>query len=209
MKHYWTFLLLAALTSVAFLSANPARAQECSEFCEEEEPPPPDPVPQSDYDPPSPPENLSDRNTRAVVRILEGASATCDNRINLRYRVDCLKNYYGWVAASLPDRGDYAPIKQAMLDAEAKLDAIVRANLDESAPTISPREKHKPAAKRVAPIRAVREDRAEAAAAEAAAVVEELELVIIRSGGDPARRTPHYTAIAAAVEDNLVILRSA
>jgi hypothetical protein len=142
------------------------------------------------------------------VRILEGASATCDNRIQLRYRVDCLRLYYGRVADSLPDRGDYAPIKRAMLDAEAKLDAIVTANLDEDVPAIRPRDKHKPAAKRIPPVRAVKEDRAEIAAAQAAKVVEEVELVILRSGGDPARRTPHYTAIAAAVEDNLVILRS-
>ena len=64
-------------------------------------------------------------------------------------------------------------------------------------------------AKRLPPVRAVREDMAEIAAAQAAAVVEETELIIIRSGGDPARRTQAYTDIAAAVEDNLVILRSA
>jgi hypothetical protein len=213
MKYTWLFMLLAVISGMTFLTPAPALAQFCESECEPEPEPEPEPlpdlVPQSDYDPPSPPNNLNEGNTRAIVRILEGASATCDNRISLRYRVDCLKNYYGWVAASLPDRGDYAPLKRAMLDAEAKLDAIVRANLDEGAPTISPREKHKPAANRVAPIRAVREDRAEAAAAEALAVVEELELVIIRSGGDPARRTPHYNAIAAAVEDNLVVLRSA
>jgi hypothetical protein len=39
--------------------------------------------------------------------------------------------------------------------------------------------------------------------------VEETELIIIRSGGDPARRTQAYTDVAAAVEENLVILRSA
>jgi hypothetical protein len=209
MKHSWIFMLLTALAGTVLLSAGPVQAQEGCEFnCEEEEPRPVYP-PQSDNDPSPVPTNLSDRSTKAIVRILEGASATCDQRIQLRYRVDCLRLYYGWVADSLPERGDYAPIRQAMLDAEAKLDAIVRANLDEGAPAIRPRERHKPAAGRVPPVRAIKEERAERAAAEAAKVIEEVELVILRSGGDPARRTPHYTAIAAAVEDNLVILRSA
>jgi hypothetical protein len=64
-------------------------------------------------------------------------------------------------------------------------------------------------AKRLPPVRAVKDAFAETAAAEAAAVVKETELVIIRSGGDPARRTQAYTDVAAAVEDNLVVLRSA
>jgi hypothetical protein len=96
-----------------------------------------------------------------------------------------------------------------MLDAAAKLDAIVLANLDETAPAIRPREGHKPLAKRLPPVRAVKKSAEQAAAAQAAAVVEETELIIIRSGGDPARRTQAYTDVAAAVEENLVILRSA
>lgn len=147
--------------------------------------------------------------TGELVRILEGANKTCEREIELRYRIDCLRIYYLRVAERLPSTGDYLPVKQAMLDAAAKLDAIVTANLDEAAPPIRPREGHKPAAKRLPAIRPVKEDRAEIAAAQAAEVVKETELIIIRSGGDPARRTQAYTDVAAAVEENLVILRSA
>lgn len=155
-------------------------------------------------------QSLNSGVTKEIVKIIEGATKTCGSEmIDPRYRIDCLRIYYEKVAESLPDTGDYVPIKKAMLDAAAKLDAIVTANLDESSPSIRPREGHKSAAKRLPPVRAVREDMAEIAAAQAAAVVEETELIILRSGGDPARRTEHYTAVAAAVEDNLVILRSA
>jgi hypothetical protein len=147
--------------------------------------------------------------TRSIVKVLQGANSTCDERIELRYRIDCLRLYYLKVAANLPDTGDYLPIKQAMLDAAAKLDAIVAKYQDEDAPVLHLREGHKPAAKRLPPVRAVKKGFAEVAAAEAARVVEETDLVIIRSGGDPARRTAAYTDVAAAVEDNLVILRSA
>ena len=158
---------------------------------------------------PAPGQNLNSGVTKSIVKLLNGANSTCSERIELRYRIDCLRIYYLKVAESLPDTGDYLPIKQAMLDAAEKLDAIVTANLDEIAPVIRPREGHKPLAKRLPPVRPVKEAFAEAAAVEAARVVEETELIIIRSGGDPARRTQHYTDVAAAVEDNLVILRSA
>lgn len=157
----------------------------------------------------SPGEAINSGVTRDVVRILEGANATCEREIDLRFRIDCLRIYYLKVAERLPDTGDYLPIKQAMLDAAAKLDAIVAANLDTATPPIRPREGHKPAAKRLPPIRPVKPEAAAAAAAQAAEVVKETELIIIRSGGDPARRTEAYTDVAAAVEDNLVILRSA
>ncbi|TXH14199.1 MAG: hypothetical protein E6R00_09295 [Gammaproteobacteria bacterium] len=147
--------------------------------------------------------------TKGIVKILQGADKTCDARIDLRYRIDCLRLYYLKVAANLPNSGDYLPIKSAMLDAADKLDAIVRKYEDVNAPPLRLREGHKPMAKRLPPVRAVKEGFAEVAAAEAADVVKETELIIIRSGGDPARRTEHYNEVAAAVEDNLVILRSA
>jgi hypothetical protein len=147
--------------------------------------------------------------TNTLVRILGDANRTCDKRIELRYRIDCLRIYYGWVADELPDTGDYVPIKKAMRRAEAKLNAIAKANLDTTEPKIEPREGHKKNAARVPPIRPVKKAAAKKAAAQATAVVQELELVILRSGEDPSKRKPHFAEVAAAVEDNLVVLRSA
>lgn len=161
------------------------------------------------HDDPDPGENLNSGVTKGIVKILNGANATCDRSIELRYRIDCLRIYYLKVATNLPDTGDYLPVKKAMLDAAAKLDAIVTKYQDDSAPALRPREGNKPLSKRLPKVRPVKEAFAEAAAVEAARVVEETELIIIRSGGDPARRTQHYSDIAAAVEENLVILRSA
>jgi hypothetical protein len=152
---------------------------------------------------------LSNRVTKAIVRVIEGANRTCDDRIDPRYRIDCLRIYYGWVADDLPDTGEYLPIKEAMLRAEAKLDAIVRANLDESEPVIRPRSDLGSTREQLPAVRPIKRDKVEVAAAQAVAVIEETELIILRSGGDPARRTKHYTEVAAAVEENLIILRSA
>ncbi|NGM44308.1 hypothetical protein G5B31_02015 [Rhodobacter sp. SGA-6-6] len=154
--------------------------------------------------------SLNKGTTNALVKIIEDANRTCGSaQMALEYRIDCLRIYYGWVADKLPDTGDYAPVKKAMKQAEAKLDRIVRANLDPTQETITPKEGYKKNAKRLPPVRAVKKSAAKKAARQAEAVVQETELLIIRSGEDPARRTPHFTAVAEAVDDNLVILRSA
>lgn len=208
MRTRWLTVFLA-LGLGLFLAANPAQAQSCGGIEQPECPPEDDNIGDKKDNGPGG-EAINSGITREIVKIIAGANETCDDeRIELRYRIDCLRIYYLKVADRLPDRGDYRPIKQAMLDAAAKLDAIVLANLDETAPAIRPREGHKPLAKRLPPVRAVKKSAEQAAAAQAAAVVEETELIIIRSGGDPARRTQAYTDVAAAVEENLVILRSA
>jgi hypothetical protein len=206
MSYSWLAAFLITLGCVAILPAGPTVAQGCEEECPEPEPEKERP----DAAPTTPTAvRVSTGVTKSLVRIIEGANRSCADKIDLRYRIDCLRIYYGWVAERLPDTGDYLPVKQAMLAAEAKLDAIVRANLDESAPTVQPRDSRTSSDRKMPPVRPVKRERAEAAAIQAAVVVEETELIILRSGGDPARRTKHYTDLAAAVEDNLIILRSA
>jgi hypothetical protein len=207
MKYSLWLAFLFALGLAVLLPSRPALAQSCDGNCPEPR----------EYESERPDNRIATGSgvrvsrsyTKSIVRIIAGANDTCDSQINLRYRIDCLRVYYGWVADSLPDTGDYVPIKEAMRQAEAKLDAIVRANLDPSAPTMQPREAKGTGGREMPFVRPVKKERATAAATQAAAVVEETELIILRSGGDPARRTQHYTEVAAAVEDNLVILRSA
>ena len=153
--------------------------------------------------------NLNSGTTNDIVRLLKGANDTCNEHILRRYRVDCLRIYYGWVADSLPDSGDYLPIKKAMRKAEQKLAAIVSANVDRTEPVITPRDGHKKNAKKLPPLRAIKKSAESKAVAQAEKVVKETELVILRSGEDPTRRTAHYEEVSAALDSNLVILRSA
>lgn len=154
-------------------------------------------------------EGLNKGFTKKIVKILLHANSTCDERILPEYVVDCLRVYYGWAADAIPDRGEYADIKKALRWAEKKLTAIVSANIDRDAPVILPREGHKKNAKKLPPLRPVKKASRKKVAAQAKAVVQETELVILRSGEDPARRTEHFQEVAAAVDSNLVILRSA
>lgn len=154
------------------------------------------------------PSGLSDRTTDKIVEILTEANLTCGPTADV-YRIDCLRAYYGRIANSLPNNGDYAPVKKALKQAEKKLDQIVRNNLDTEAPKLRPSKKNKRDAVRMPPLRAVKATALPQAKRQAEAVVKEAELIIVRSGGDPARRKPHYEEIAGAVDDNLAILRSA
>ena len=172
---------------------------------------PPQMIPQPIHEANNPPQGtvLSDRTTDAIAARLSEANITCGGRLPMEYRIDCIRNYYADLAQDLPNTGDYRPVKQALLQAARQLDAIVRANLDPSAPKIRPNRGNKPDSPRIGPLRAVKATGAKKAAKAAGQVIAETSLVILRSGEDPTRRTAHYAEISTAMESNLTILRSA
>jgi len=153
--------------------------------------------------------SLNKSTTRKIVKLLQEANDTCGAQIDRSYRIDCLRVYYGWIADDLPDSGEYLPIKQQIQKAEQKLAAIVSANVDTKAPAITPRKGHKPSAKKLPPLRAVKKSAESKAVGQATAVINGAQLLILRSGEDPTRRTAHYEEVSAALDSNLVILRSA
>ena len=172
---------------------------------------PPQMIPQPIHEANNPPQGtvLSDRTTDAIAARLSEANITCGGRLPMEYRIDCIRNYYADLAQDLPNTGDYRPVKQALLQAVRQLDAIVRANLDPTAPKIRPNRGNKPDSPRIGPLRAVKATGAKKAAKAAGQVIAETSLVILRSGEDPTRRTAHYAEISTAMESNLTILRSA
>ncbi|MCX7888802.1 MAG: hypothetical protein N2422_03610 [Rhodobacteraceae bacterium] len=180
-------------------------------------PPPPPAPPQpeapaarlSDLGEPGLPLALNSDTTDTIAALIRQAAATCGATWLRRYRIDCLRVHYLRIADSLPERGDYRAIRAALTEAAARLDRIVTGNLDPAAETVRPRAGNRPAAVRLPAMRAVSAEREVAAAEEAGRVIAETALVILRSGEDPTRRTAHYREIAAAVDNNLVILRSA
>lgn len=152
---------------------------------------------------------LNSGNTDTIVKMLADANRTCGTVILRKYRVDCLRIYYLRTAQSLPDRGEYRPIKVALQRAADQLDQIVTANADPTAPTIRPRERNRAAAPRMPALRAVTAKSENAVIAQAEKVVADTSMLILRSGGDPKRRSAHYQEIVAAVDSNILLLRSA
>lgn len=149
------------------------------------------------------------RDTGRIDQALRGALATCGpSQLELRYRIDCIRFYFMQLAHELPETGDYAPLQQALAEGAAKLDAIVRRDLDPGAPALRPRVGGRPAAPRTAPIRAVSPAAEARAAREAAAVIEETATILLRSAENSQRRMAHFQQIAAAIGSTKVLLRS-
>ncbi len=157
---------------------------------------------------PTGPIDLTNPNTTGIVTLISTINVTCGPNVDARYRLDCLRISYIELARSMPATGDYLPVREALLTAADQLDRIIAGNLDPAAPTIRPREGGRDRAPRLAPVRAVAPDRIAAANAAAADIVSEASLLILRSGKDPKRRSAHYIEIAAAVDNNVILLRS-
>lgn len=194
---------LSALLGVALLlglAPGGALAQSCDGDC---------PTYDQGPDVPDDPVGLTKRSTDKISNMIAEANVTCGSAILRKYRIDCLRIYYKQIAESLPNNGEYLPIKRALENASLELGKIVKANIDRPAGKIQPRYRNKPAAPKMPSLRAVKPE-AEAAALKAAEkVVAETAMIILRSGEDPSRRTAHYQEIAAAVDSNMLILRSA
>ncbi len=156
----------------------------------------------------SPPGELSPSNTRHIVGLVSGANQTCGASIGASYQIDCLRAYYLQLAKSLPDSGEYLPIKQALNNAADRLGRIVQRYADPSAPKLRLSGRYNPNMPPLPDLTPIRKGSERRAAAEAQKVVQETTMIILRSGDDPSRRTAHYQQIAAAVESNMVILRS-
>ncbi len=153
---------------------------------------------------------ISENHTNTIVRELERASDTCSQHdLRREYVIDCLRVEYERVASLLPRRGEYEPVRQALLTAAERLDSIVTQSLDTEAPSVRVPQGGRPRAPRTGRIRAVQPERADAAIAAAEDIIAEAELVILRSGETPPRRAAHYSRIATAVNENLLVLRSA
>jgi hypothetical protein len=152
-------------------------------------------------------------NSNATDRIsdeLSNALGACSpDRLERRYRIDCLRLHFWRLSRDLPATGEYAPVREALAKAAADLDAIVRQNIDTSAPRLRVRVNGKSAAPLLPPIRAVRAGTEAKVAKQAERVIAEATTALLRSTENSDRRMVHYQQIAAAISSTKVLLRSA
>ncbi|MCV2864150.1 hypothetical protein [Defluviimonas sp. WL0075] len=170
--------------------------------CEE----PPDPIEETKANPATP---VTDDTTDQIVDTISTATDTCsDEWINESYRIDCIRQTLLLAAARLPNRGDYAPVKAALVDAADKLDKIVVQNANASSGRVTPPIGGRPLAPTLPPLRAVSPAAQEQAVAQALAVLEEAETILLRSAENSERRLVHYQQVAQAIDSTKVLLRS-
>jgi hypothetical protein len=152
---------------------------------------------------------VTENTTQDIVDIISTATDTCsDEWINETYRIDCIRQTLLLAAAKLPTRGDYAPVREALVDAAEKLDRIVAQNGAAAAGRVTPPIGGRPLAPTLPPLRAVSPEAQEKAVAEALAVLEEAETILLRSAENSTRRLEHYQQVAQAIDSTKVLLRS-
>lgn len=151
---------------------------------------------------------LSNANTNQVVSILTSGQAFCASVSDGAYAIDCLAERMGAAAAAMPDTGEYADARAALLQGAARLNALAVANADPVLPRATARQARAGGIRTSRPLVPVRKDRLADMAVQAEQIVAETRTLLLRSSEASTARKVHYSRIAAAVDSNKVLLRS-
>lgn len=148
---------------------------------------------------------------QAVYRALTAASAFCAALPDDTYQIDCLSDQLAKIYRSMPETGPYAETRAALQSAAAQLRAVVEANRDGSrtaGKSFATASGDSRTSRRLQPVAPARKA---AAVAEAVAIIEQTQTVLLRSSETvaSAEARPQIERIAAAVGSNKVLLRSA
>ena len=139
---------------------------------------------------------LSARTTNALIHQLRGDFQRCF-RLEKNYRYDCYDDAYFRGARKLRQNPDYAPVEEALDEVGRKIRAIVEENADPSMP---------PLRKGFNTYRPIKTEALPASKARVVEAIEEAQTVLLRAPDDNGE---HFQRIAAALESNKVLLRSA
>lgn len=138
---------------------------------------------------------LSDRTTRAIVKILTRDFRRCQNERKI-YRWDCYRQVYRHAGSQLNGRSSYAGAQDALQRVEQVLDAAVTRHRDPTQPT------KRRMLQTYAPVKpeAIPQIRAQTERA-----MKQAQTMLLRA---PPHTLTHYTRIAQAIDSNKVLLRS-
>lgn len=146
--------------------------------------------------------------TRIIVAELDAARNFCQQMPSEEYTIDCLGDALQQVAEDLPTSGDYGEARGIIADAASQLRTVARQNASTVLPTGRVAPPSNPDAGSATPLVPVARERLPAANAQALAILEEAETLLLRSAANSAARRVHYERISTAVGSNKVLLRS-
>ena len=166
------------------------------------------PPPPAGVERPDGPASFAGGRSAAIAADLQRARDTC-LAYAPRDRADCLRDYLGWAARRIPQYGAYSGVRQALLDASLRIDAIVEANADPATPARRFRVKARGfTSVSSSPIRRVRAARLARVNRETSAVIDELATSLLRSADTGALKRADLDRVAQAVDSTKVLLRS-
>jgi len=141
--------------------------------------------------------SVNNRTTREVVRVLEHGVGECLQLFEA-YRFDCIRKTYDFAARKIKGGIDYQPAYEALRQVEKRVEAAVKANADPTAKRLR---------KGLVRYSAVKPAAIPAVKRETIRAMEEATTVLLRSPAP--HQKPHFQKIAAAIDSNKVLLRSA
>ena len=153
-------------------------------------------------------EILSDLATDTIVQDLSQGNSFCRQIAQKEYVVDCMSDRLAEAAASLPNTGAYAETKAALETASRKLAALARQNASDALPPKRVRTRSLTGPVSSRKLVPVQNATSASVLAQARAIIQEAETVLLRSAENSDRRKVHYQRIAKAVGSNKVLLRS-
>ncbi|MBC2836453.1 hypothetical protein H7F16_13115 [Gemmobacter straminiformis] len=146
--------------------------------------------------------------TGTLDKSIKAVNDTCDT-FQIQYRVYCLANQYKALAQQLPSGGQYFEMKRILNDTADQLRALADENADAEAPQarVTDVPRRAPAVAR-APLPAIRADRVEATAAAATVILQNAQILLIRSVEDSEARYAAYQTVASGMDNSMLLLRS-
>lgn len=146
--------------------------------------------------------------TGTIEKSVKSLNDTCDG-FQIQYRVYCLANQYKALAQQLPSGGQYYEMKRILNDTADQLRALADENADAEAPQarVTGAPRRAPAVAR-APLPAIRADRVEATAAAATVILQNAQILLIRSVEDSEARYAAYQTVASGMDNSMLLLRS-
>ena len=147
-----------------------------------------------------------------VLQGLTAARAFCGAIGDDTLNVDCLSERLAEIGAQVPDGTDYVEVRSVLNDTAGKLQDLARANRDSGRGRITVSqpgpEPGTVLAETTRPLVPVKPAAVAAVNAQAVAILEEAETVLLRSAGTEGQKRTQYTRIADALDSNKVLLRS-
>lgn len=149
----------------------------------------------------------STQYTKVVVSGLAVARQFCGD-LAVEYRVDCLAERLGVIAAEIPRDSDYEEVQKVLQSASDELRSLARSQRDSNLPTGRASRSGTSPLVTTRPLTPVKSQSLSQVNAQAQAILDETESVLLRSAGNSQEKLVQYQQIATAVGSNKVLLRS-
>lgn len=147
--------------------------------------------------------------TKVLVSNIAAARKFCAELGNESYNIDCLAERLGVISDDIPKGTDYDEVRSILKDTSKQLGKIARENRDPNQPRGRATRPGEDAETTTRPLTPVAPASLPSANAQAQAILDNTETLLLRSAAGSESKTLQYSRIADALGSTKVLLRSA